>query len=58
MAKTIKVDKDGFVVLSDFSEWLDISKVKFYKLKANKDKTLHLTFYDNKRKKMKLYERE
>lgn len=56
MAKTIKVDKNGMVLLNDFSKLLDIDKVKFYSLTVNKDRTLKLKFYDNKKKLVRPYE--
>ena len=58
MSKIIKVDKNGIVLLDDFTDLLDIHKVKFYKLKINKDKTITLKFYDSKNKLVKPYEHE
>jgi hypothetical protein len=57
MSKTIRVDKDGMVLLKDFEDFLDIDKVKFYSLKVNKDKTLTLKFFDSKKKTVRPYER-
>jgi hypothetical protein len=57
MAKVIKVDKNGMVLINNFEELLDVSKVAFYSLRANKDKTLTLKFYDNKKKLVKPYEK-
>jgi hypothetical protein len=55
MAKSIKVDKDGMVMLSAFYDWLDISKVKFYNVKFNKDGTITIKFYNSKKKLVKPY---
>jgi hypothetical protein len=57
MAKIIKVDKDGFVALDNFADVLDIGKVEFYSLKVNKDKTITVKFYDNKKKLVRAYEK-
>lgn len=54
MKKNIYVDKEGFIDLNLFKEFVDVSKVKFYTLKTNKDKTLHLKFYDKNKKLIKI----
>lgn len=56
--KTINVDKDGFIFLSSFREWLDTSQVEFYSYKLNKDKTITLKFYNKKKKLVKPYEQK
>ena len=53
MAKIIKVDKDGAVLLNDFSDVIDTAKVTYYSLKKNKDGTLGLKFYNKKKKLVK-----
>ena len=55
VSKIITVDKDGIVLLSCFRDWLDISKVEFYNMKINKDKTITVKFYDKKKKLVKPY---
>jgi hypothetical protein len=51
--KTITVDKDGIICLYSFRDFIDTSKVEFYELKLNKDKTLTLKFYDKNKKLVK-----
>lgn len=51
----ITVSKEGFVNLSDFDKYLDISKVVFYSLKE-KNGCIHLKFYDKNKKVVKPYE--
>ena len=51
--KTVKVDNNGVVLLSAFSEWVDVKRVKFYSLRVNKDKSLTLKFFDRNRKQLK-----
>jgi hypothetical protein len=55
MSKIITVNKDGSVYLKDFEKFLDISEVKFYNLKYNKDNTITLKFYDSKKKLVRPY---
>lgn len=52
---TIHVDKDGILMLSAFRDWIDTSKVAFYSMKLNKNKTVSLKFYDKKKKLVKPY---
>jgi hypothetical protein len=54
-AKTIKVDEDGGIALSSFSNWIDTSKVEFYDIEHNKNKTITIKFYDKKKKLIKPY---
>lgn len=58
MSKTIKVDKDGILDLYCFSDFIDITKVKFYTFKTNKDLSLIVKFYDKNRKLIKPYEQK
>jgi hypothetical protein len=51
---TVTIGKNGFIPLDTFSEFIDVTKVKFYDLKVNKDKTLTVKFYDKNKKKLKL----
>lgn len=51
---TVTVGKNGFIPLDTFAEFIDVTKVKFYDLKVNKDKTLTVKFYDKNKKKLKL----
>ena len=53
MALTIKVGKDGFIKLSEFKTLIPVSKVKYYSIKENKNKTLSLKFYDRNKKLIK-----
>lgn len=57
----IKLDNQGRLKLDEFKNFLDVTKVVYYKLETLKDKTLSLKFYDkNKRlikpKKKKYYQ--
>lgn len=58
MAKTIKVDEFGYIELSSLKEYVDINKVEFYKMKVKKDKSIHIKFYDGKKKLVKPYGRK
>jgi hypothetical protein len=51
--KIVTADKNGMILLKDFTEFLDMSKVKFYSLKINKDKAISIKFYDNEKKVIK-----
>lgn len=50
----ITVGKGGLVPLETFASFLDVSKIGYYSLKANKNKTLTLKFYDKKKKLIKI----
>lgn len=52
---TINVDKDGYVTLSDFSPYMDVSKVTYYLVKIKKNGTIKLKFYDKNKKLVKPY---
>lgn len=51
--KTVTVEEGGFIPLEAFSDMIDTSKVEYYSLKANKDQTLTVKFYDKKKKLVK-----
>ena len=53
MTKKVKVHKGGFVYLKDFEGLIDTDKVHSYTIKVNKDKTLTIKFYDDKKKVVK-----
>jgi len=53
--RTIKVDKNGFVVLSDFDGLLPTERVSYYEATTNKDGTVDLKFYDKNMKMVKPY---
>ena len=53
--RTVKVDKNGFVVLSDFDGLLPTERVSYYEATANKDGTVDLKFYDKNMKMVKPY---
>lgn len=53
MSKIITIGKDGFVDLTEFKDIIPISLVKYYSVKANKNKTLMLKFYDKDQKLVK-----
>ena len=55
MAYTITLKENGFVNIEDFRGFLDVDKVKFYKLKHNEDGTIIIRFYDKKRRLVKPY---
>lgn len=57
MSKIINVQEGNFVLLSDFSDYLDTKLVEFYSLKVGKSGQILVKFYDKKRKLVKLYER-
>lgn len=50
--KSIIIDSDGFVLLSEFEDILDIRKVHKYSVRKKKDGSLILTFYDKSGKKV------
>ena len=52
---TIVADKDGFVGIESFRDFIDVDKIVFYGLKLKKDRTIVLKFYDKSRKKVKPY---
>ena len=52
-AKNVKVHKGGFLKLEDFAFYLDTSKVVYYALKPQKDRSIHLKFYDKSKKLIK-----
>ncbi len=55
----INVSREGYVSLTDFSRFLDTSKVCYYSVKVNKKKgTMVIRFYDNQRKLVKPYKIE
>lgn len=58
MTKIITIDKEGFVYIEEFRNIVDIDKVVFYSLKGKKDGTIHLKFYDKKKKLVRPYERK
>jgi len=51
----VKVDKNGKILLSAFSGWVDVKKVKSYTLTLNKGNTIVLKFYDKDRKIVRPY---
>jgi len=53
IATTIKVPSTGKVLLSKFKNLIDISKVVYYSLDINEDKTLTLKFFDKNKKLIK-----
>lgn len=55
MGLNIKVKEDGFINLSQFKKFIDISKIVYYHLNHNVDKTLTLKFYDKEQKLIKPY---
>jgi hypothetical protein len=55
MSKTIKIGMDGFVLIEEFSGWIDVSKVKFYSLTFNEDKSIVVKFYNKNKKLVKPY---
>ena len=57
MKKMIRVRKGGFVYLKEFADVIDVDKIDSYKVKKTKDGTLILTFYDEKKKLVKAYDR-
>lgn len=50
---TVTVGEDGFIPLETFKDFVDITKVKYYDFKINKDKTVTVLFYDKNKKKVK-----
>jgi hypothetical protein len=53
--KRIVVSMGGFIRIEDFSDLVDTNRVVYYKIKVNKDKTLTVRFYDDKKKLVKPY---
>ena len=53
--KFIKADKGGLLLLKDFEDIVDTTKVQYYEWTLNKNKSLTLKFYDSKRKLIKPY---
>lgn len=51
----VTVPKSGILDIKLFDKMLDISQIVYYSFKENRDGTLHLKFYDNKRKVIKPY---
>jgi hypothetical protein len=49
------VRNDGFLFIEDFSNFIDIERVVYYSIKANKNKTLKIRFYDKDEKLIKPY---
>ena len=58
MAKIITVHdyRKGFVHIEEFRDIVDIDKVVFNSIRAKKDGTVLLKFYDKKKKVVKPYE--
>jgi hypothetical protein len=52
---TINVDKDGYVSIWDFSPWIDVTKVTYYKLKLTKNGKIIVKFYDKKKRLVRPY---
>ena len=53
MSKTINVSTDGFLLIEDFSEWLDVAVVEFYSMHINDDSSITVKFYDKSKKLIK-----
>lgn len=53
-SKIANVDKDGLIDMEVFADFVDITKVKYYRFKDLKNGTLELKFYDAKRKLIKM----
>lgn len=53
MGKNIKVTEDGFLLLQDFAEFLDLSKVAYYSMSRYEMGALKIKFYDKKKKLIK-----
>ena len=51
----ISVDDSGYIMVSQFSGLLDITKVEYYSLDLNSDNTLTLKFYDLEKRLIKFY---
>jgi hypothetical protein len=54
MAKTVFC-RDGYIDLYVLKDQINISKIAYYNLKVNKDKTLTIKFYDDNKKLVKPY---
>jgi hypothetical protein len=55
MSTIITVDKDGCVPLWYFADILNTDKVEYYKIKAEKNGTLIIKFYDKNKRLIKPY---
>jgi hypothetical protein len=55
MSTVITVDKDGCVPLWYFAHILNTDKVEYYKIKAEKNGTLIIKFYDKNKRIIKPY---
>lgn len=55
--KTVKIQKtengDGFIDLKEFSDFVDVSKVKYYELVNPTEKTLMIKFFDENKEEIK-----
>lgn len=58
MTKKISVDKNGFVFIEDFKDLLNVEIVQYYTIKARKDETIVVKFYDKNRKLVRPYEQK
>jgi hypothetical protein len=50
MTKIVTVRDDGYLLMEDFKDLLDIEKVVYYNIRHKKDGTIVLKFYDKKKK--------
>ena len=51
--KVVTVDENGEIPLTEFKEYIDITKVVYYKVVGKKGSAA-ITFYDKKKKLLKL----
>lgn len=54
---TVKVEKEGeeyYLNIESFAKYLDVGKVAFYTIKAKRDGSLIVKFYDSKMKLIKV----
>jgi hypothetical protein len=58
MTKNITVKDGQHVSIEDFKDLVDIDRIVFYRLNPKKDGTIHIKFYDKKKKLVRPYERK
>jgi predicted RNA-binding protein with RPS1 domain len=52
--KIVHLDEHGRLNLDDIRDLVDLKDAVYYRVKANKDKTITIKFYNKKRKLIKL----
>ena len=58
MSINVSIKNDGldfYFEIDDFKEIINTKKIAFYTIKSNEDGSIHLTFYDKRKKVVKPY---